>query len=148
MNVMSRTLITHKGRTIGYETLDATGRHFHLGPPPRTHQAPVNRCPECGAYMARQADARGRMPACTNCGWLDAPQPAQPNTPAAIPMPIPPQPWYLPIAQPPAPGNLPFTPVPWEPKTGPETMGARLDDAIRARASGRVGNFWALPAFR
>ncbi len=123
MNVMSRTLITHKGRTIGYETLDATGRHFHLGQPPRTHQAPPQaRCPECQRYRTTGNAA------CDNCGALPTPMPAAPVTPGMIPMPVPDVPWYRQHA----------AAVP--------DIGQQLDDAIRARSNGRVGNFGVPPS--
>src|SRR5207245_2500546 len=65
--------------------------------------------------------------ACSNCGALPTPMPAAPVTPGMIPMPVPDVPWYRQHA----------AAVP--------DIGQQLDDAIRARSNGRVGNFWAAP---
>src|SRR6266702_6845406 len=91
---MTTTLITRNGRPIGYEVTTARGTRLHLGAPPqapRTSQAaPSARCADCGRYRGMGNDP------CGNCGALpiQVPQPAPPIAPAAIPMPIPPHPWY------------------------------------------------------
>ncbi len=141
------SVLKRNGEVVGFETMTAYGRKFHLGAPPqaalRANQAaPSARCADCGRYRGM-----GTEP-CGNCGAIPAPQPAQPVAPSGIAMPVPSAPWWEPATQAPPTRDLPFTPVHWTPKTGPETnMGARLDAAIAERAGGvRVGNFGPPPS--
>jgi len=121
------SVLKRNGAIVGFETSDSRGRHFHVGQPPaplRTSQAaPSARCADCGRYRGMGNDP------CGNCGALpiQVPQPAPPIAPAAIPMPIPPHPWYT---------TASATP----------DMGQRLDLAIAARSTGRVASFSPPPA--